>query len=334
MLEPTVIVDFLPRTNLLHKVVTSSGHRLPEGTQCWGLRAVRRDPATGQRSSSRGFIYPEPGHWAEAPGPIVEGNSAACPSAVGDGLCLATTEVADADPDPGHQAAMWRGIASGNLSFTHLLLVAYDPADVLGSDPALGKVRVRRMFVVDDVDGEALIKTHGYGADLRGLSDCLLDLAPVGLDRAEVDALMNKVATYEQLAQARAADIPKHTYLEARGSGLSHRTILATATGSCGIVARLALLPWTREAWRRRVPLSVVLKYSAARKMGLPVRHAGQLACTDIRIFDYLSAADLATHAEIMEVHRHHIYLSVYIGERQYGRSHKQVLALEANAPF
>ncbi|MEV1176916.1 hypothetical protein [Nonomuraea sp. NPDC049784] len=333
MLEPTVVADFLPRTNLLHKVVTDGGHQLPEGTQHWGLRAVSRDPATGQRSSSRGFAYPEPGNWAIAPGPINDHNSDACPSAIGDGLCLATTEMAYADPKTGNQAAMWEGIASGNLPFTHLLLVAYHPADVLGSHAEQGMVRVRRMFVVDDVDGEALIKTHGYGADLRGLEEFDLD-AHAGLDYAVVDALMNEVATYEQLAQGRAANIPTHTYLQARDNGLSHRAILAAATGWRALVARLALLPWKREAWRRRAPLSAVLQYAADRQAGMPVRRAGQLAAADIPLRDYLAAADLATHAEIMEAHRHHVWLSAYAFERRNGRSHQQVLAMDWAIPF
>jgi hypothetical protein len=333
MLEPAVVANFRNRANLLYKAVTDGGYHLPQGTCHWGLRAVYRDPVTGERSSSRGYVYPAPGNWAVAPGPIDRDNVAACPAAVGDGLCLATTEVDYSDDKTGDQAAMWEGIASGSIPFTHLLLVAYHPDDVLGSHPEQGMVRVSRMFVVDDLDGVALIRTHGYRADLRGLEEFDLDSYP-SLDYGMVDALMNGVATYEQLCEVRAADIPLHTYLEARDSGLSHRKVIAAATGWRAFVARLALLPWTRAAWTRHAPRTALMRYTAAWQAGVPFWRAGQLGAADIPIRDYLPAASVASHAEIMEAHRHHIWLKDYAVERRGGRSHQQVLAMDWTAPF
>ena len=54
--------------------ILTEGRTLPEGTDQWSMRSVRLDPI-----SSRGFRWPYPGQWAEAPGPIVEANAGSCP---------------------------------------------------------------------------------------------------------------------------------------------------------------------------------------------------------------------------------------------------------------
>jgi hypothetical protein len=53
-------------------------------------------------------------------------------------------------------------MASGSITATTLPLVA----DVLGTGQ--GKIRARRIRVVNVVDGARLVRGHGAGADLRG----------------------------------------------------------------------------------------------------------------------------------------------------------------------
>ena len=101
--------------------------------------------------------------WNEAPGPILD-HKGECPTAPGDGLCVALTV-------PAAQSGGRR------LSNSVMLLVGYLPDDVVGTDGS--KVRVRRLYVhpdpidpvqlvlwaiaADDLGGADL-----GGADLRG----------------------------------------------------------------------------------------------------------------------------------------------------------------------
>lgn len=116
-------------------------------------RVVRAD-----FTSSHGFRWPFPGGVAEAPGPCTTGGP--CPSAPGDGLCLARTPA---------------GAAGGGIPLHVVLVCAYDPADVLGEDDT--KLRVRRARVVDVWDAHRLIRTYGAGATLQGanLQDATLE---------------------------------------------------------------------------------------------------------------------------------------------------------------
>ena len=116
---------------------------LPDGCDTWGIRSVHAD-----LRSSRGFRWPFPGQWAEAAGPFDATNTDGCPMYEGDGICLADA---------------YRGMASGGIPARTLLLCAYASADVLGTTASEGKHRVRRAFVVDVLDGEAVA-----GANLRG----------------------------------------------------------------------------------------------------------------------------------------------------------------------
>ncbi len=110
-------------------------------------------------TSFRGFTWPFPGGTVETPGPFTLGD--ACPSAPGDGVCLAKT---------------WQGAASGGIPASTVLIVEYDDADVLGEDE--NKLRVSRCVVTDVLDVRAMIRggwfagadlSHAYlrGADLR-----------------------------------------------------------------------------------------------------------------------------------------------------------------------
>jgi hypothetical protein len=111
---------------------------------CIGWRVVHAD-----WTSSHGFRWPFPGGLAVADAPIAT-NTGPCPKAEGDGLCIART---------------WKGAASGDIPAHTVLIVAYDQADVLGSDDH--KVRVRQARVLDVWDAYALVRAHGQGADLR-----------------------------------------------------------------------------------------------------------------------------------------------------------------------
>ena len=96
--------------------------------------------------------------WNEAPGPILD-HKGACPTAPGDGLCVALTV----------PAAQSGGRRLGN---SVMLLVGYLPDDDVGTD--VSKVRVRRLYVhPDPIDPVQLvlwaIAADDLGdADLRG----------------------------------------------------------------------------------------------------------------------------------------------------------------------
>jgi len=139
---------------------------LPYGCDTWGIRSVRAD-----LRSSRGFRWPFPGQWAEAAGPFDAANTGGCPSGEGDGICLADT---------------YRGMASGGTPARTLLLCAYASADVLGTTASEGKHRVRRAFVVDVLDGEAVARADLSGANLRGAYLRGADLSGANLRGADL----------------------------------------------------------------------------------------------------------------------------------------------------
>lgn len=121
---------------------------LPAECDTWGIKSVHADLITTKR-----FKYPFPGNWAVASGPFLN-HKGSCPEDVGDGLCVATS---------------WQGMASGGITARTLLLVAYASTEMLGDDEQdQGKFRVKRLFVVDLLDGERLIRVHGSGAYLSG----------------------------------------------------------------------------------------------------------------------------------------------------------------------
>lgn len=134
--------------------VLTEGRELPEGCDTWAIRTVHPDGA-----SRNGFVWPLTPGWVEAPGPIIESNSAECPNALGDGICLAYS---------------WQGMASAGVPARTLLLCAVNSADVLGD--AYDKLRARRAYVVAVIDGERLVREHGHGAHLGGADLCRADL--------------------------------------------------------------------------------------------------------------------------------------------------------------
>ena len=117
----------------------------------WGFKFVGLDLCTDDHNGGRHRYHLDA--WNEAPGPITQSTSA-CPSAPGDGLCVALTV----------SAAQSGGQRMGN---SVMLLVGYLPEDVLGTDGA--KVRVRRLYVEPDpVDPVQLTLWAIAADDLRG----------------------------------------------------------------------------------------------------------------------------------------------------------------------
>lgn len=157
------------KIGLVDLVLKSGDYTMPDDCDGWGVRTVRPD-----LHSSRGFRWPWPGNWAEAPGPINEGNIGACPFDRGDGICLGTT---------------WRGMGSAALPAHTLLLCAYRTADMLsaaGRTERTGKMRLRRAFVVDVIDAAELLRQHGANTDLHSASLTGLDLCQADLDGADL----------------------------------------------------------------------------------------------------------------------------------------------------
>jgi len=132
----------------------------------WGFKFVGLDLCTDDHNGGRHRYHLDA--WNEAPGPITQSTSV-CPSAPGDGLCVALTV----------SAAQTGGQCMGN---SVMLLVGYLPEDVLSTDGA--KVRVRRLYVepdpvdpvqltlwaitADDLRDANLRDAYLRGADLEG----------------------------------------------------------------------------------------------------------------------------------------------------------------------
>ena len=146
-----------------------------------GFRATRPD-----LMSRNGFRWPWPGQWAEAATPKDEcGIGYACPAWDGDGLSVALD---------------WQGAASGGLPATTCLVVAYDRADVLGSDDH--KVRVHRAKVLDiiNLSRADLSRADLYGANLYRANLSRADLSGAylygaNLSRADLSGAYGRPVT-------------------------------------------------------------------------------------------------------------------------------------------
>ena len=152
---------------LLDILVEHVGLPLPEGCDSWGMRAVRPD-----FRSSRGFRWPWPGQWAEAPGPILD-HRGSCPKSgtVGDGICTATTAA---------------GMASGGIPAHTVLLTGHAAVDVVGDSEA-GKLRLRGAWVVEVIDLPGLGRAGRLrGANLRGADLRYADLQYANLPYADL----------------------------------------------------------------------------------------------------------------------------------------------------
>ena len=122
---------------------------------CW--KAVEAD-----LTARNDFQY-RLGEWAVAQKPNRK-NTGACPKDDGDGLCIANT---------------FYGAAQGGRSCRTIIICAYLPADVLGSDA--DKLRVTKLFVPNwglwsierlarqaNLSGAYLSRAYLSGADLSG----------------------------------------------------------------------------------------------------------------------------------------------------------------------
>jgi hypothetical protein len=101
---------------------------------------------------------------------IIRGNTSPCPEREGDGLCLAKT---------------FTGAASGSITASTGLIVAYRPKDVLGEDGH--KLRVSQCTVLDFIDIPRLIrKGCATNADLRRADLRRADLYGADLHEADL----------------------------------------------------------------------------------------------------------------------------------------------------
>ena len=127
--NPAVWAGFEPEGHLLAWRVVHPDGRSRSGFR-WPFKGIAKVPAKG----------------------VDRGNMGPCPSAEGDGLCLAKT---------------WGGAALGGIPAITGLAVAYRQEDVLGEDDQ--KLRVSRCRVLDVLDLLRLLrKGHGSRADLTG----------------------------------------------------------------------------------------------------------------------------------------------------------------------
>ena len=134
--------------NLIPVIVDREQATMPEWCDSWGIKSVRPDLRT-----YGGYQWPWPGQVAVCdPNALVPANRDACPSQEGDGLCVATS---------------WRGMASGGIPASTMLLVAYASSEVLGGDTE-SKLRLPRVAVVAVVDGLRLLRESGADANLSG----------------------------------------------------------------------------------------------------------------------------------------------------------------------
>lgn len=152
---------------------------LPDGCDTWAMRSVWPD-----LRSSRGYRWPYPGGRATAPGPLLD-HRGSCPRAVGDGLCVAT----DA-----------RGMASGGIPASTILLTAHRTADVLG-DSESGKLRVSAATVVELV---WIQHANLRGANLGGANLRRADLRDADLQGANLQGALNYTEP-AQTAQTESA---------------------------------------------------------------------------------------------------------------------------------
>ena len=153
--------------NLIPVIVDREQATMPEWCDSWGIKSVRPDLRT-----YGGYQWPWPGQTAACdPNALVPANRDACPSQEGDGLCVATS---------------WRGMASGGIPASTMLLVAYASSEVLGGDTENGKLRLPRVAVVAVVDGLRLLRESGAGADLTDASLAYVNLTYADLRRANL----------------------------------------------------------------------------------------------------------------------------------------------------
>ena len=193
--------------NLIPVIVDREQAIMPDWCDSWGIKSVRPDLRT-----YGGYQWPWPGQTAVCdPNALVPANRDACPSQIGDGLCVATS---------------WRGMLSGGIPASTMLLVAYASSEVLGIDAEMGKLRLPRVAVVAVVDGLRLLRESGAGAylsyaHLSGANLTRADLTRANLRGADLTradlAYANLAGANLRGANLSCADL---TYADLRGANL------------------------------------------------------------------------------------------------------------------
>lgn len=128
------------------------------------LKAVRPDFRT------RGnFQWAFPGKWTRDPADTGTYSTGVCPIQPGDGLSVAKTA---------------KGMASGGYSPVTVLIVGFASTDLLAEDD--DKIKVRKAKTLAVVDGMALIRAHGAGANLWGANLRGANLREANLGEADL----------------------------------------------------------------------------------------------------------------------------------------------------
>lgn len=173
--------------DLLPVIVDREQAVMPDGFDSWGIKSVRPDLSTAHN-----FRWPFPGSCTSSYDAVDALNIGACPSRIGDGLCIATT---------------WQGMASGGIDARTLLLVAYQSEWLLGYDEDMGKFRVGGpVAVVALIDGWRLVVEEGERANLKDADLRGADLSGANLRNADL-SLANLDRTFMRMADLRGADL-------------------------------------------------------------------------------------------------------------------------------
>ncbi|MEU6720366.1 hypothetical protein ABZ897_53700 [Nonomuraea sp. NPDC046802] len=319
MLRSSVALLSKQYVNLLWLIVRTGNHRLPEGTTSWGLAAVRHDSTTAERAFTTGQHCPATG-WVRSTGPLNENNPSAWPSHPGDGLRVATTE---ADTE----GALWSALSAEGVTCDRPVLVAYAEDDLVGHDSdgdADGAaVRVRRLYVVADIDVVALLQAHGTGADLRGLK--LAEGVP------DMGMALMYGATFAQVAEVFGKNADPQDYGVALKRGEAHEFYLSLIAAISEHVDGWLGVTQEQRTRIRRSPYRFVL----ARHRDLTIAQAtGYLAvAADVPLDTFWRACQVAAPEEIVEASPT-CFIPLYTHIRLERVGHRQAMKQCANIPF
>lgn len=138
-------------------------------TEILGFKLVRRDLTTERGGRAMRYL---PGAVIRSDHDVVLLNRSGCPERPGDGVCVAHTI---------------QGAQSGGARCEVMVLVAYDPADILGSQEDGAKVRVRQLRVLDEIiDVHRWLRRYGAYANLTGADLTRADLTRANLTGANL----------------------------------------------------------------------------------------------------------------------------------------------------
>ncbi len=112
----------------------------------WAVKATKPDLRT-----RGGFRWAFPGEWTTDPASDGTYTNNVCPQEPGDGLSVALTVA---------------GMALGGYAPSTVLIVGGYSNDIIAQDHS--KLKVKRAYTLDVIDGIDLIRRHGTGANLAG----------------------------------------------------------------------------------------------------------------------------------------------------------------------